>query len=156
MSEQALKGIPSDYRAKSATVILIQMITSKQSLQSWPTGFCLSLFIQRGASCQQGITLWYPSVTPGWEEQCTTTAEFNMCHPAMGSGKKEIVCCLFLCSFRFYPKSLHSGGILMISGALRKTHAMLGCHAKCTSCFWDLQCVLCTPITGLSGRKVGF
>lgn len=74
----------------------------------------------------------------------------------LGAAEKTLTAACSCVHSDFTTRALHSGGILMISGALRKAHAVLGCHAKCSGCSWDLGYVLCTPITGPSGRKVGF
>lgn len=59
------------------------------------------------------------------ERSSATITASNMCHPAVGAAKKTWTAACSCVHFDLYPESLHSVGILMISGALRKAHAVL-------------------------------
>lgn len=86
-----------------------------------------------------------------------TTAEFNLFHPPEAGCKKKVLpVSVFIHFLPAGPAVRLNRNIVRLSGALRKAHAVLRCHAKWTHCSLDLNSVHCAPITGSSGRKVEF
>ncbi len=162
MSEQALKGFPLDCRASQPLWCwckwLHQSVLSSLFSPDPQASVSASSADRGELAVGEGLYCAIQSHLRA-DGSSKAIAEFKMCCPAEGAAKKRhwlLLVFVFILILPWAPEPRWNFNVVMPPGALRKAHAVPGCHALCTCCFWNLRCVLCTPIIDASGGKVGF